>query len=919
MAVRGHLRGRDRERAVLDGLLDAVRAGESRVLVVRGEPGVGKSALLEYVVGQASGCRVARAAGVQSEIELAYAGLHQLCAPMLDRVEALPHPQRDALSVAFGLSAGHAPDPFLIGVAVLGLFSEVAEERPLVCVVDDAQSLDRASLRALEFVARRLLAESVGLVFGVREAANDQSLAGLPELVVAGLRDGDARALLASVIGWPLDERVRDRIVAETRGNPLALLELPRGLTPAELAGGFGLPGVQQLPGRIEDSFNRRLAPLPASTRRLLLVAAAEPVGEPGLVWRAADRLGIEAEAADAAEAEGLVEFGARVTFRHPLVRSAIYRAASPPERRDAHGALAEVTDRHLDPDRRAWHLAQATSGPDEHVASELERSAGRAQARGGLAAAAAFLERSAALTLDPAQRAARALAAAAANAQAGAFDAALRLLSSAEAGPLDELQHAHADLLRGEIAFASRRGRDAPALLLEAAKRLEPLDVELARETHLEALLAAVYAGRFAPGGGLRAAGVAARAAPPGSEPPDADDVFMDGLALLVTEGHEAAAPTLKRARDAFAGEHVSAEDGLRGLWLAGSANLTLWDDESWDLLSARHVELARDAGALGVLPMALNHRAGLLLHEGDFEAAAAAVEEARAITDATGNAAPPYAPLLLAVFRGREVEGTELIETATSDVVRRGEGVGLTFIQWASAVFYNGLGRYEDALAAAEQASEDPNEEQVFSVWGVVELIEAATRSGVPERAAGALERLSDSTRPSGSDWALGVEAYEQALLSDGETAERHYREALDRLARTRVRWAFARAQLLYGEWLRRERRRLDAREQLRAAYEMFDTMGADGFAERAERELLATGETARKRTVDTRSQLTPQEAQVAGLARDGLSNVEIGARLFISPRTVQYHLGKVFAKLGIDSRRQLARALPGEHDVG
>jgi DNA-binding CsgD family transcriptional regulator len=738
----------------------------------------------------------------------------------------------------------------------------------------------------------------------------------LPELVVGGLRNGDARALLGSVIGWPLDERVRDRIVAETRGNPLALLELPSGLTPAELAGGFGLPGIQPLPGRIEDSFNRRLAPLPASTRRLLLLAAAEPVGEPALVWRAAGRLGLEPEAADAAESEGLVEFGTRITFRHPLVRSAIYRAASPQDRRDAHRALAEATDPHLDPDRRAWHLAQATSGPDEMVASELERSAGRAQARGGLAAAAAFLERSAALTLDPAQRAARALAAAAANAHAGAFDAALRLLATAEAGPLEELQRAHADLLRGEIAFASRRGRDAPPLLLEAAKRLEPLDVELARETHLEALLAAVYAGRFAPGG-LREAGEAARAAPPGSEPPDADDVFMDGLALLVTEGHAAAAPTLKRARNAFAGEHVSAEEGLRGLWLAGSANLTLWDDESWDLLSTRHVELARDGGALGVLPMALNHRAGLLLHEGDFAAAASAVEEAQAITEATGNEAPPYAPLLLAVFRGREVQGSELIETATRDVVRRGEGVGLTFVQWASGVFYNGLGRYEDALVAAREASEDPNEEQVFSVWGVVELIEAATRTGAPEAAAGALGRLSESTRASGSDWALGVEACARALLSDGETAERDYREALDRLERTRVRWVFARAHLLYGEWLRRERRRIDAREQLRAAYEMFVTMGAEGFAERAERELLATGETARRRTVETRGRLTPQEAQVAALARDGLSNVEIGARLFISPRTVQYHLSKVFAKLGIDSRRQLARALPNRID--
>jgi DNA-binding CsgD family transcriptional regulator/tetratricopeptide (TPR) repeat protein len=905
---------RDSEREELDLLLSAIRRGESRVLVVRGEPGVGKSALLDYVADHASGCRVARAAGVESEMELPFAGLQQLCGvPTPDRLERLPGPQREAISVAFGLSAGEAPDPFLVGLAELNLLSEATEEQPLVCLVDDAQWLDRESAQAAGFVARRLVAEPIGMVFAVRGPGDEQVLAGLPDLVVEGLPDGDARALLDSVIRWPLDERVRDRIVAETRGNPLALLELPRGLTPAELAGGFGLPRAQPLSGRIEESFKRRFHALRSEAQRLLLLAAAEPIGDPVLVWRAADRLEIDVEAVDAAESEGLVQFGAQVTFRHPLVRSAIYRSASRQERREVHRALAEVTDPDMDPDRRAWHLAEATLAPDEEVASELERSAGRAQARGGLAAAAAFLERSAALTLDPAQRASRALAAAEANAHAGAFDSALRLLATAEVGPLEELQRALAELLRGEIAFASRRGRDAPPLLLKAAKRLEALDVGIARETHLEALLAAVYAGRFATGGGLRAAGEAARAAPPGSGPPGANDLFMDGLALLVTEGHAAAAPMLKRARNAFASEYVPAEEGLRGLWLAGSANLTLWDDESWDRLSSRHVELARDAGALGVLPMALNHRAGLLLHQGDFAPAASVAEEARVIAAATGNELPPYAPLLLAAFGGREVQGADLIETATRDVVYRGEGVGLTFVQWATGVLYNGLSRYDRALAAAQQASDDPNGEQVFSIWGVVELIEAATRSGAPERATGALERLSDSTRASGSDWALGVEAYARALLTDDETAEPLYREALDRLGRTRVRWTLARAHLLYGEWLRRERRRIDAREQLRTAYEMFVTMGAEGFAQRAERELLATGETARKRTHETRGELTPQEDQVARLARDGMSNSEIGARLFISPRTVQYHLSKVFTKLGITSRQKLDRVLP------
>jgi len=455
------LRGRRDETGVLDRLLESVRGGKSRVLVVRGEPGVGKSALLEYVAASASGCGVARAAGVQSEIELAFSGLGQLCAPMLDRIDRLPEPQRDALRTAFGLAGGAAPDRFFVGMAVLGLLSDAADEEPLVCLVDDAQWLDQASAQALAFVARRLVAESVALIFAVREPSDEQNFAGLPQLVVGGLGEEDAQALLASVISWPLDERVRDRIVAETHGNPLALLELPRGLTPAQLAGGFGLPSIAALPSRIEESFARRLAPLPAATRRLLVLAAAEPLGDSALLARAADRLGIKAQATDAAESAGLVEFCIQVTFRHPLVRSAIYRSASPEQRREAHQALAEATDQQLDPDRRAWHFAQAAPGPDEEVASELERCAERAQARGGLAAAAAFLERSAALTLEPGRRAARALAAAGVMAQSGAFDTALRLLATAEAGP--QAQHARRpDAGAHCLARRAARGRSA-------------------------------------------------------------------------------------------------------------------------------------------------------------------------------------------------------------------------------------------------------------------------------------------------------------------------------------------------------------------------------------------------------------------------------------------------------------------------
>ena len=909
------LRGRRNECAVLDRLVENVRAGQSRVLVLRGEAGVGKTALLEYLQGRASGCRVARAAGVESEMELPFAGLHQLCAPMLHRLGHLPGPQGDALGAAFGLREGAAPDRFLVGLAVLSLLSDVAEEYPLVCVVDDAQWLDRASAQALAFVTRRLVAESVAVVFAVRESGDEQDLTGLPELLLHGLADPDARALLASVITGPLDERVRDRIVAETRGNPLALLELPRGLTPAELAGGFGLPDAPALPGRIEQSYVWRLGLLPADTQLLVLVAAAEPVGDPVLVWRAAAGLGVGVEAAGAAA--GLVEFGGRVRFRHPLVRSAVYRSAPAEVRHRVHGALAEATDPDLDPDRRAWHRAHATAALDEDVAAELERSAGRAQARGGLAAAAAFLGRAAELTPEPASRARRALAAAQSNHQAGAPAAALGLLAMAKAGPLDELQRARAELLGAQITFAVNRGRDAPPLLLAAAKRLEPLDASLARETYLEAFSAALFAGRLARGGGVREVAEAVLAADWGASArrsPLACDLLLDGLAVLTTAGYAAAATTLKRALRAFRDEPLSEEDALRWLWLACRIARALGDDECWDELTHRQVQLARNAGALSLLPIALMERFGVQLFVGDLDAAASLVAEAEAVAEATGSQLAHQGAIALAAWRGHEAQASALIQASRQDVERRGEGLWLIATEWASAVLFNGLGRYADALAAAEQAAEDPHE-LGLSTWVPTELIEAAARSGDPQRAAGPLRRLQEISRAAGTDWALGVEARSRALLSEGEAAERLYREAIKRLGRTRIRVALARAHLLYGEWLRREHRRVDAREQLRIAHQLYSSMGMEGFAERARRELSATGETVRKRTVTTRGELTAQEMQIARLANNGLSNPEIGARLFISPRTVQFHLGKVFTKLAISSRGQLDRVLPSE----
>ena len=891
------------ERAALSGLLDGARAGRSGVLVLRGEPGVGKTALLDWAVGSAAGLRVVRVAGVESEMELAFAAVQQLCAPMLDQLAGLPDPQREALGVAFGLETGAAPDRFLVGLAVLSLLSEAAERQPLLCVVDDAQWLDRASALVLAFVARRLLAEPVALVVAAREPGEE--FRGLPELPVGGLGEGDARELLGSVIRGPLDERVRDRIVAETRGNPLALLELPRGMP--------GMPGLSALPGvpgRIEESFRGRVEVLPAATQRLMLVAAAEPAGEPAPVWRAAERLGIGAGAVAPAADAGLLVIGERVTFRHPLVRSAVYRAASPPERRAVHQALAGATDPQADPDRRAWHRAQAAPGPDEDVASELEASADRAQARGGLAAAAAFFERSAALTLDPARRAGRALAAAQATYQAGAFDATLRLLGTAEAGPLDELQRARADLLRGQIAFSSSRGSDAPPLLLKAAREFEPVDPRLARETYLDALAAAISAGRLALGGGMREVAEAARAAPPPG-PPRGPDLLLDGLALLVTEGYPAGAPVLRQAVSAFRGPDVSVEEGLRWLWLASRAAWMVWDYPSWDVLSDRQVTLARDAGALFALPLAFNMRAGVHVFAGEFTEAASMVAQAESVIEVTGSSLAPYGALALAVFRSREAQAAQLIQTATDDVGRRGEGRALSLMDWADAVLCNSLGRYEEALAAAQRASEDSLAVQ-FTGWALVELIEAAVRSGVPERAVGALQRLSGIARACGTDWALGAEARSRALVSDGEAAENLYREAIDRFGRTRLRVDLARARLVYGEWLRRQRRRRDARDQLGRAYEIFDSIGAAAFAERARIELRASGGQARERAVETPDALTAQEALIARLAGDGASNPQIAAQLFISPATVAYHLRKVFTKLGVSSRSQLAPAL-------
>jgi len=903
--------GRAVESAALERLLAAVRSGESRALVLHGEPGIGKTALLGFLEERAADCLVISVSGVQSEMELAFAALHQLCAQLLDRLDALPAPQAAALRTTFGLDSGPVPDRLLVGLAMLSLLAEAAAEQPLLCVVDDAQWLDRASAQLIAFVARRLGAESIGLVFGARDLGIE--LTGLPQLTIEGLGNADARVLLDSVLTIKVDQRVRDQIIAETRGNPLALVELSRELAAGQLAGGFGLPGAVTVPGSAEEMFRRRAEALPADSRRLLVLAAAEPTGDPVLLWRAAALLGIGAPAARPAVAAGLMEFGARVRFRHPLARSAVYRSASAGERRAAHAALADATDPALDPDRRAWHRAEAAEGTDEDVACDLEQSAGRAQTRGGLAAAAAFLERATLLTPDPMERRRRALACAQAKVQAGDAETAQELLAIAEGAPLSAADRARAELVRARLAFSISRGGDASARLLEAAKRLESIDASLARTTYLDAIHAAIFAGRLAaPGADVAAAAQAALAGLMlAGTPSDADQIFH-GLTVDFSQVGTPLAKVVSAVRKI--GDPCAVPDReMRWLSLAAVAAVGVWDDQWWAEVTARHGELCREQGAVAELPFSLTSRAFVLLLRGELAAATSVVEELRAASNAIGNdlVLAGYGMLGLAAFRGSAEEAAALLAATLDDAAQRGEGAGITMGKWASAVLNNGRGHYRAALAAALRATEYA-QDLSWRNWALAELVEAAVRSGEIGSAETAYGQLTETTSGSGSGWALGVQARSRALLAAGAEADGLYQESIQRLGGTSVRAELARAHLLYGEWLRRERRRGEARTELRTAHGMLEGMGMAAFAERARRELWATGETARKRSVPDPGKLTAQEAQIAKLAQGGLTNPEIGTRLFISARTVEYHLSKVFSKLGITSRAQLDHAL-------
>jgi len=877
--------------------------------VLRGDAGIGKTVLLEWAAGQAHDMQVARVAGIQAETGMGFAGLHQLLVPFLGGLDGLPGPQRQALESAFGLVAGPVPDRFLVGLAALTLLTDAAADRPVLCLVDDAQWLDQVSVEVLGFVARRLYADRVGMLFTVREG-QATALAGLPQVVLGGLPAGAAGELLAISADARVDGRVSAEVVAGVAGNPLALVELAGELTAEELSGAVPLSWPLRFGGQLEELYLARVQALPVDTQTLLAVAAADPTGDPALVAKAAGQLGTGLEACEAAEIQRLVSWQPRVRFRHPLIRSAAYYAAPEGTRRRAHAALAGVTDPDADPDRRAWHLAEAAPEPDEDVAAELDRSASRAQARGGLAAAAAFLERAADLTPDPRRRAERTLAAAQASLQAGGFGKARDLMALAEAGPMDEFQAARADLLRGRIAFASGLGSDAPPLLLKAAKRLEPLNLDLARETYVDAWQAAFFAGYLAGVGDLLEVSRAARALPPPTHPPRLVDLVLGGFALLVTDGPAAAAPVLRQATSAFASPGISDEEILRWGFVATVADEALWDDEGWRV-TIRQVQLARDVGALDQLSFLLNRMAIETVWSGDFAAATLLIAEADAVCEATGSRFAPVAAAMLAAFRGREAEAAPLIQSIIEQATPGGQGVSVTVAHWVAAILYNGLGRYEEALAAARQASE--HEHVYVSVWALPELIEAAARTGNARVSGDALNLLTGTTRAGGTDLGLGIEARTRALLSEGEAAEGHYREAIDRLDRTRHRPELARAYLLYGEWLRRQRRRRDARDQLRTAFAMFDSMGMEAFAGRARAELRATGERARPRGPGTQSVLTAQEEQIARLVAGHLSNREIAARLFISASTVEYHLRKIFRKLGVTSRLQLARTFP------
>jgi DNA-binding CsgD family transcriptional regulator len=909
-ATHHELLGRREEQQRLAALLHDAREGRAGVLVLRGEAGIGKSALLSDVANNADDFWICRARGVESEMELAYAGLQQLCGPLTGQNVELTTLRRTALDQVFGLAEGAPPEPFLVGIAALDLVATVAQKQPVVWLIDDAQWIDQASMQAIGFLGRRLLAERVVILIATREIGNENELAGLPELRIGGLNTEDAGRIFDSVVSGPTDPLVRDRIISETRGNPLALLELPRAWTTAELVEGLSQSAGMPVTSRLELAFAKRLRELPPDTQTLLALAAAEPTGDPALLWSAIQRLGLDWSAAAPAERAGLLEVGQGVYFRHPLVRAAAYRCAPLKMRLEAHRVLAEVADPIHDADRRAWHWASSTVGHDEKIAAELERTAGRARARGGLLAAAALLERAAFLTPHGELRADRTLAAASAKRDAGALESALRLLSAVDAEPRSELRTALAEHLRGQIAFDQRRSSEAAELFLKAAQRIEPFAPRAARDMYLEVLAAAVWAAGPGDRELVARAAQAARATAPAENPPRTADLVLDAVATRVAEGYAAAAPALTAALDAIRNHGLGSDDADDLLWLTGNRLAGLLAIEAWDYeaglaLAERQVRVAREAGALVQLQFALNFLANHIIVTGDLRGASAVLEEERLLSAMT--LVTPNRTMLIDALRGDTDRTVPLVQEMIESAIKSGHGRVIFFAHYAAAVLHNGLGRHADALAHARQVIE--SDALGFQTLAAGELAEAASREGDSEVLSYMSAWVQVRAAATPTEWALGMSARIQALDAYGNDAGALYRESIVHFGKTPLRIELARSQLLYGEWLRRERRPLDARVELRAALRLFREFGVDAFADRARIELEATGERIRPRAAASEAQLTPQESQVARLAAQGLTNREIAARLFIGQSTVEYHLVKVFRKLDVRTRTQLA----------
>lgn len=897
---------RHRERTQLDTVLKHVREGRSSTLLLDGGAGVGKTTLLDYLAERTAGFRVLSVTGIQSEVELAFAALHQLCLPLDDTMASLPTPQREALEITFGQRQGVAPSKFMVGLATLSLLAEASRVAPILCIIDDAQWLDEASAQALGFVARRLAFEPVGMVFALRAQSAAGAFEGVPPIVVDGFERRDAEALLSSLVPGHIDRRAMDRVLDEADGNPLAIVESARALSRAEIAMGMILPTTTASPSRMEEHYQGLLRALPEDTQRLLLVAAAEPSAQPQVIFAAAAKLGADATAIQPAVEAGLATVPVR--FSHPLVRSAVYRAASPDAVRAAHAALAAVATGDADRDLLAWHRARSVSGTDDDAATDLALAAARLGARGGTAAAAALLRQAVEVTSNRFHKAEWLLRIAQAELAGGQYELAARDIAAAAAGELTDGLLAEAKLTQARIAFARDRGGGSVALLLNAAEHLAPDDAESAREAYLEAFSAAMFGASLAR---TSVQEVAERWL-------DADlssgagpaHTLLDAMSRVLLDDNAPSRRAMQVALAPFQMGVVDESTHLHWMWHATIAALAAWDFDTWDAVSERHLVLAREAGDYTELPIALTTRAYAHLFRGEFSAALDAVREMETIASVTGGLMAPTAAIGAAALQGAVDELDRLVQETVVDADKRADGSGLAIAYWGEAVLNNSRGNYEDALRWGRLADRQSNPLHSAAHWALVETIEAASRLPGTD-ASQELSRLEAATAPYGSDWARGIYARSKALLSPDSEAESHFVDALQFLERSPSRLDFARATLLYGEWLRRRKRLGDAREELERAHQLLVDMGATDFALRAARELQAAGIRIGPSDAAFGADLTPQEAQIAQLAGQGLTNGEVAARMFLSSRTVEYHLGKVFTKLKITSRRQLPAA--------